>query len=85
MAKKSYIGVDGKARQVKKMYVGVDNKARKVKKGYIGVNGIAHKFFGGELRYYGVLNTLGYQTIDPLGSANSKYALFAIVNERTTV
>lgn len=84
MSKGAYLGVDGTARKVRKIYVGVDGVARKVKKGYIGVNGIAHKFFGGELRYYGVLNTLGYQTIDPLGSANSKYALFAIVNVRTT-
>ena len=33
----SYIGVSGKARNIKKMYVGVDGKARKVKKVYIGV------------------------------------------------
>ena len=41
MAKKAYIGVDGKARAVKKIYLGVDGKARKVKKAYLGVDGVA--------------------------------------------
>lgn len=45
MAKKSYIGVDNVARNVKKLYIGVDNVARNVVKAYIGVNGIARQFF----------------------------------------
>lgn len=45
MAKKIYVGVNGKARKVRKMYVGVGGSAHKVKKGYIGVNGVARLFF----------------------------------------
>ena len=67
MAKKSYIGIDGKARKIKKWYFGVDSKARKVKKGYIGVGGVARPFIGGgELEYYG--------TISALSKARSKLA-----------
>ena len=40
-----YVGVNGKARQVKKMYVGVNGKAREVKAIYVGVNGKARKVF----------------------------------------
>ena len=79
MSKGAYLGVDGIARKVRKIYVGVDGVARKVKKGYIGVNGIAHKFFGGELRYYGTPATLSHVSLLPVGSANSEYALFALV------
>ena len=39
----SYIGIDGKAREIKGVYVGVDSKARKVSKGYVGVEGVAHE------------------------------------------
>lgn len=54
MAKKMYIWLDGKARQVKKAYIGVSNVARKIKKIYIGVNGVARCVFsGGEPSYYG--------------------------------
>ena len=41
MAKKIYVGVGDKARNVKALYVGVNNVARKVKKAYVGVNNIA--------------------------------------------
>lgn len=62
MAKKVYVGIDGKARQVKKIYIGIGGLARKVKKAYVGVGGIARIFWsGGELAYYG--------TADPLSSA----------------
>ncbi len=54
MAKKSYIGIGGKARKIKKWYFGVDSKARKVKKGYIGVGGVARPFMSSELTYYGL-------------------------------
>lgn len=40
-----YVGVNGKAQQVKKMYVGVNGKAREVKAIYVGVNGKARKVF----------------------------------------
>lgn len=84
MSKALYATVGGVTRKGKKMYTVQDGATRKIKKGYCVKGGVTHKFFGGELRYYGTLNTLGYKTIDPLGSANSKYALFAIVNVRTT-
>ena len=78
MAKKSYIGVGGKARQVKKWYVGVGNKARKVKKGYIGVGGVARPFMsGGELAYYGAITELSVARIDLAGATVGNYALFA--------
>lgn len=73
MAKKSYIGVDGKARQIKKWYVGVGNKARKVKKGYIGVGGVARPFFGSG--YYGTAEPLS-SARTPLGVSVGNYALF---------
>ena len=41
MAKKFYLGVSGKARNVKSMFIGVGGKARKVKKAYVGVGGKA--------------------------------------------
>lgn len=84
MSKALYTSINGTAHKCRKMYTVQGSTTRKIKKGYCVKDGVTHKFFGGELRYYGVLNTLGYQTIDPLGSANSKYALFAIVNVRTT-
>lgn len=84
MSKALYTPINGTAHKCRKMYTVQGSTTRNIKKGYCVVGGVTHKFFGRELRYYGVLNTLGHQTIDPLGSANSKYALFAIVNERTT-
>lgn len=43
------------------------------------VGGVTHKFFGGELRYYGTPATLSHVSLLPVGSANSEYALFALV------
>ena len=40
-----YVGVNGKAQQVKKLYVGVNGLAREVKAIYVGVNGKARKVF----------------------------------------
>ena len=79
MAKKSYIGVDGKARQVKKWYFGVGGKARKVKKGYIGIGGVARPFMsGGELEYYGTITPLSVARTYLAGaSAGGAYAVFA--------
>ena len=51
MAKKAYLGVDGKARAVKKIYIGLDGKARKVKKAYIGVDGVAKLFFSSAIPF----------------------------------
>lgn len=45
VSKPIYVGVNGKARQVKKMYVGVNGTAREVKAIYVGVNGRARKVF----------------------------------------
>ena len=42
-----FIGIDGKAREVKDMYIGIDGKARKVKTAFIGVDGKARVFYGG--------------------------------------
>lgn len=78
MAKKSYYGVDGKARKIKKWYYGVDNKARKVKKGYIGVGGVARPFIGGGTPgAYGEVTALGIARAELAGASNEKYALFA--------
>lgn len=78
MAKKAYIGVNGKARNIKKIYLGVDGKARKVKKAYVGVGGVARPCWAGSgVAYFG--------TIDPLTTARYRgssvafptgYALF---------
>ena len=38
---KTFVGISGKARQVKNIYVGVSGKARKIKKAYVGVGGKA--------------------------------------------
>ena len=48
MSKKSYVGVNGVAHNVKKMYIGVNGVARKVKKAYIGVNGVARLVYQSE-------------------------------------
>ena len=78
MAKKSYIGIGGKARKVKKWYFGVDGKARKVKKAYIGVGGVARPFMsGGELEYYGTITPLSVARDGLAGATVGNYALFA--------
>lgn len=46
MSKKSYIGINNTAHEVKKTYIGIDGVARAVKKVYIGVNGIAKEVWG---------------------------------------
>ena len=79
MAKRTYIGVSGKARKIKKMYVGVSGKARKIKKAYIGVAGKARLFFSsGELSYYGTATPLSSARSELAGaSAGGVYAVFA--------
>lgn len=79
MAKRTYIGVSGKARKIKKMYVGVSGKARKIKKAYIGVAGKARLFFSsGELSYYGTTTPLSSARDELAGaSAGGVYAVFA--------
>lgn len=67
MAKKTYIGVSGKADEVKKIYVGVNGKARKVTKVYVGVNGIAKQVYQADHSYTTVVTpatctTQGYTT-----------------------
>lgn len=48
MGKKSNIGVNDVAKNVKKIYIGVGGVAKKIKKAYIGdENGIARQWFGG--------------------------------------
>lgn len=53
-----YIGVNGKAREVKNVYIGVNGKARKIKAGFIGVNGKARKFFDSKYSVNYVLQNL---------------------------
>lgn len=63
MAKKMYIGVDNKARNVKKMYIGVDGVAKRIKKAYIGIGGKARPFLSSDpIEYYGTktLNNAKY-------------------------
>ncbi len=45
---KTYVGVGGKARQVKNIYVGVGNVARKVKRAYVGVGGVARLVYSSD-------------------------------------
>lgn len=48
MAKKTYIGINGVAKNVTKLYVGVNDQAKKVLKGYVGdSNGQARLFYDG--------------------------------------
>ena len=78
MAKKSYIGINGKARRVKKWYFGVGGKARKVKKGYIGVGGVARPFIsGGDPTYYGTITNLSVSRQYLAGASMVNYAIFA--------
>lgn len=44
-SKEMYIGVSGKAREVKKIYVGIGGIAREVKHGFVGVENKARMFF----------------------------------------
>lgn len=62
MPKKTYIGVDNIAKQVKKMFIGVDNVAKKVKKAYIGINGYASPIFGEGKPTYNQTLTLNSDT-----------------------
>ena len=77
MAKKVYIGVSSKARQVKKIYIGVSSKARKVKKGYVGVGGVARPFWTTELAYYGTTTSLDEATRENAATTVGNYAIFA--------
>jgi hypothetical protein len=79
MAKKAYIGVDGKARAVKKMYIGVDGVARKIKKAYIGIGGVARPCFtGGELAYWGKATDLRTAaTLAASASTKNEYSEYA--------
>lgn len=59
MAKKAYIGIDGKARKITKGYVGIEDKARKIKKAYIGIGGVARPFWSSEpVEWYGYLDSV---------------------------
>ena len=64
MAKKTYIGVDGVARNVGGIYMGVDGVARKVIKGYIGVDGVARLFYDNSAKIitFSILNGRGNET-----------------------
>ena len=78
MAKKAYIGVDGKARKIKKGYIGIGGKARKIKKAYIGVGGVARPCWsGGELAYYGEITDLSTSRRSTAATSNGNHALFA--------
>ena len=66
MAKKTYVGVDNIAREVKKIYLGVDGVARKVKKAYIGdANGTAR------LVYSSNMFNITYNFVDINGSGDN--------------
>ena len=59
MAKKAYIGINGKARNIKKIYLGLEGKARKIKKAYIGVGGVARPCWGDSgVAYFGTVDSL---------------------------
>ena len=78
MAKKAYIGIDGKARKIKKSYVGVDSVARKVKKAYIGIGGVARPCWGSDpIEYYGEITSLNRTMFEHVGVSAGNYAIFA--------
>lgn len=78
MAKKAYIGINGKARNIKKIYLGLEGKARKIKKAYIGVGGVARPCWGDSgVAYFGKVDPL--TTARYMGSSvafPTNYALF---------
>ena len=76
MAKRAYIGVDGKARKVKKIYLGVEEKARKVKKAYAGIGGVARPIFSSGLEYYGPIAPLSDTREFLAATTVGDYALF---------
>ena len=79
MAKKIYVGVNGKARKVRKLYFGVGSKARKIKRGYIGIGGVARPFWTGEkeLVSYGPITAMSTVRWGHTGGSVGNYALFA--------
>ena len=87
MAIKSYIGVDGKARQVKHIYIGVSGKARRITTAYIGdSNGIAKYAYmcPGDIHIY---NTAGLSSISPggLGMASGAHVGNDISNQTAII
>lgn len=88
MAIKSYIGVDGKARQVKHIYIGVSGKARRITTAYIGdSNGIAKYAYmcPGDIHMY---NTAGLSSILPgggLGMASGAHVGNDISNQTAII
>lgn len=86
MAKRTYIGVSGKARKIKKMYVGVSGKARKVKKAYIGVAGKARPFWGdGKISSFGEVSSLKEARTLAAGEYVSDYLIIAGGSRRHNV
>ena len=71
-----YVGVDGKARQVKKIYVGVNSFARRVKKAYVGVGGIARIWWTTGLEYNGTAPALNPARRNLAATTVGNYALF---------
>ena len=78
MAKKAYIGINGKARNIKKIYLGLEGKARKIKKAYIGVGGVARPCWGDSgVAYFGTVDSLTTQRFRGSSVAfPTGYALF---------
>ena len=78
MAKKAYIGINGKARNIKKIYLGLEGKARKIKKAYIGVGGVARPCWGDSgVAYFGTIDSLTTQRFRGSSVAfPTGYALF---------
>lgn len=53
MARKSYIGISNKSKNIpNKGYVGINNKSKKLLKGYVGVNGKAKLFWSADELVY---------------------------------
>lgn len=75
---KCYIGVSGKAKNIKNIYIGVAGKARRVVKAYVGVGGKARLFWaGGSVYKWGTATSLTTARYD-FGAAHiGNYALFA--------
>jgi hypothetical protein len=89
MAKKVYVGVGDKARNVTKIYVGVNGVAKKVIAGYIGVSGVAKLFFGtsvasGLIKYTGTIQELSTNRDRLAATTIGDYALFGGGHNKST-
>lgn len=87
MAKKTYIGVNGVAKNVKNVYIGINGVAKKVKKMYVGVNGVAKECYSSGVKTVSWSDGTNAEILAMVKSANkgeiSLYDYWSIGDERT--